>query len=113
MTLNNLNSEVVLAEFNTKKYLNTASWGSTMQETFNFLKLLNTLYDLEEVIIVSNIIDFRESTKGIDFDFIKFYLTNNKPEVYLSFLNNFNLKYYINSIGDAKKKILISSKNDG
>jgi len=102
MTLNNLDSEVILAEFNTKKYLNTASWGMCMQEIFNFLKLLNTLYDLEEIIIVSSIADFRESTKRIDFNFIKFYLTNNKPEVYLSFLKNFDLKYYINNIKYAK-----------
>jgi len=102
MTLNNLDSDVILEEFNTKKYLNTASWGMSIQEIFTFLKLLNTLYDLEEVIIVSSIADFRESTKRIDFDFIKSYLTNNKPNIYLSFLNNFNLKYYVNSIKDAK-----------
>ncbi len=102
MTQNNLDSEVVLAEFQTNKYLNTASWGMKMQDNFNFLKLLYSTYPIDKIIIVSNVVDFQKGNKRIDPDYIKYYLTKNNLGTTYSFLKNFNLSYYSENLKYAK-----------
>jgi len=87
----------------TKKYLNTASWGMNMQESFQFLKFLSSIYDLEDIIIVSNIVDFQLSNKRINFDFIHHYLAGNKKRTFIYFLKNLNLKYYVSMRKRAKE----------
>jgi len=102
MTQNNLDSEVILAEFQTTKYLNTASWGMKMQDNFNFLKLLYSIYPLDKIIIVSNVVDFQQGNKRMDSDFINYYLTNNNLGTSYSFMKNFNLSYYSENLKYAE-----------
>lgn len=101
ITLRNLHSEIIVNELHTDKYLNTASWGIKMNEAFYLLKLLDNIYDIDKVIIASNLADFQDGTKIIDYNFIKAYLSNDKAMTFFYFLKNFNLKYYITNIDYA------------
>jgi hypothetical protein len=95
MSLNNLHSETVTLELQSKKFINTASWGMSIRDDYDFLKSLNKIYKITSIIIVSNIIDFSEADKNIDFEFVKSYLNVRPLKIFLSFIRNFDLKYYL------------------
>ncbi|NNC85003.1 MAG: hypothetical protein HKN75_02910 [Bacteroidia bacterium] len=102
MTLNNLHSETVLTELQTNSFANTASWGMNLQEDYRLLKLFDELYDLKKVIIVSNVIDYTQISKRIDFDFIRHYLLHDPTYTALSLVKNLDLKYYGKNIKYAQ-----------
>jgi len=94
MTLNNLHSGTVTKELQSDKFLNTASWGMSMFDDYSFLKVLNHLYPVKSLIIISGFIDFKQPDKKIDYKFVENYLNNKNVQTCLYFLKNFNLKYY-------------------
>lgn len=103
MTLTNLHSEVIISEFQSEKYINTASWGSCMEDNYSLLNLFYGIYPVDVLIIVSNIGDFQEVTKDIDVAFVKDYLTGKIGDVIGIYFRNFNLSYYIDNYIYAKR----------
>jgi hypothetical protein len=98
MSLRNLDSKVIIQELQTDKYLNTASWGIKIQEAFYLLKVLNKIDAVKKVIISSNLIDFQDSNKTVNYDFISAYLKNNKKRTSFFAIKNFSLAYYRKNI---------------
>lgn len=103
MTQNNLHSKTTLANLDSRNYLNTSSWGMSLGDDFNLLKKLNSIYKIKQLIIVSNIIDFQQQDKHIDFKFVESYLKSDYFNIVVKFIQLFDLKYYKNNLTYAKK----------
>jgi hypothetical protein len=103
MTLNNLHSETVINKFKKNEYLNTAAWGLSMGDNYTYLKSLNKVYPLKHLIICSNIVDFQNNEKLIDFNYVESYLKDNDIISFIQFFNTFDIKYYTENWRYAKK----------
>lgn len=95
MTLNNLHSQTVINKLKTKKYLNVASWGMSIQEEYQLLKQLTLIYKPKKIIIACSIVDFKKNDKNIDYFLIHKYLSgHNELKHHLS---HFSSQYYFNN----------------
>lgn len=103
MTLNNLNSEVVVNEMHNTQLLNAASWGMSMGDDYSYIKsLLSSFHNVKQIIIVSNAVDFLLPEKTIDNQFVEDYLSDNKSKTFQGFVRTFDLNYYITNLRYAK-----------
>ncbi len=93
MTLNNLNSAIITKLVN-PSYINTASWGQSISDDYELIKIFNKVYKPKSIIISSNFMDFQNEWCKIKFNLIHPYLTNNYTKV------GFDLRY---NIKNAKK----------
>lgn len=101
MNLNNLNSESIVHTLQTEAYLNTASWGMSMDENYKMLQIFDEIYKPEILIISSNIMDFGSRGKNIKYNQITDYL---KSENTFKFhLINLRIQYYLDNFKYAKK----------
>ena len=101
MTLNNINSEVIVNDFGYQNYLNLASWGFKITDTEKFMKnMLPYFPNLKRVIISTNLMDFSDLQRNIHVDYskIRLYLSSDIG-CFLQYVP-FNLKYLFNN---AKK----------
>jgi len=96
MTLNNLDSEIVIKELKDDDYLNVSSWGLRISESYKLLKELHGIYKFNQFISVVNIVDFEKGSKKIDYGFLKYYLTNNILKTIYKAIYNLDLDYYKN-----------------
>ena len=98
MTLNNLDSDIVVKELKDDEYLNVSSWGLRISESYKLLKELYGIYEFNQFISVINIGDFEKGSKKIDYSFLKYYLTNNILKTIYTTIYNFDLDYYYKNI---------------
>ena len=70
MSLNNINSSSITKAYSDEQYLNLSSWGLTMEETFNLIKIYNKKYHPKTIIISSNYSDFKGSSQKIKYNLI-------------------------------------------
>ena len=113
MTLNNICSQTVIEELQSDSFLNTSSWGISMEDNFNLLKIFSEIYRPAVVIIVSNIGDFqkfKKLKKTIQYPLIKGYICSNDISVIYYYLKNFSLSYYLKNFLYEKK--VTSCSND-
>ena len=101
MTLNNLDSELIIQKFNSNSYLNLSSWGVSMKDNFDLLKIITVQSKPKFIILACNILDFHNNNKCINFTFLQKYL--NKEFYFLEMLQSFKLKYYLNNLGTSKR----------
>ena len=103
MTLNNLHTNTIKQYTNSDSYLNVASWGMSIMDDFEFLKMFDKMYDIDQLIISSNLMDFVHVEKNVDYPFIINYLHGKKINTYHSFIKNWDLRYYYKNIKYAHK----------
>jgi len=103
MSLNNLNSSVVVDRLNSKAYINTASWGMSIKDDFLFLKLIYPIYQPKTLIISSNIIDFQNEPKKIKYDVLENYLVSTGFKSQFYYFKTLNLKYFADSYKYARE----------
>ncbi len=111
MTLNNLYSEVVIENMKTTKYLNTASWGSSMDDNFYFIQLFTQLYNPKSILIVSNMTDFHQEKKEVNYDWVENYLQSNYFNTIKYAIRDFDKGYYVRSF-EYVKKVRFCANND-
>jgi hypothetical protein len=98
MTLNNLNSEVLVKALGTNKYLNAGAWGASFTDNYQLLKVLGQTYpSMKTLIISSNLIDFQHGVKSADYKVIADYLNPSKFRIDQYYLYHANMKYFVNS----------------
>ena len=105
MSLNNINSTSITKTHSNKKYLNLSSWGLSMEETFNLLKIYNKKYHPKTIIISSNYTDFKSSSQRIKYNLINEFLTSKKSIIY-------NLKFWNFRQAIRESRLLGMYKND-
>ncbi len=101
MSLNNLHSQTVVEKLGTTSFVNTASWGVNMEETFFLLKIVEEVYQPKTVILSSSLVDFMKSKKVFRYELIEGYLKRSKPGFYYYWIT-FDLKYFTNNFIFAK-----------
>lgn len=92
IAFNNLSSKVITESFNTQSYINMASWGLRIRDTYWIIK--NSIDDLKprKVIIASSAIDFNGPTISYNIDNLHDYL---EPSNLFYFqIDNFDPKYF-------------------
>jgi hypothetical protein len=98
MTLNNLNSEVLVKSLGTNKYLNVGAWGASFTDNYQLLKVLGQTYpSMKTLIISSNLIDFQHGVKSADYKVIADYLNPSKFRIDQYYLYHANMKYFVNN----------------
>jgi len=102
MSLNNLDSETIKKRLNTDSYLNLSSWGMSLKDIYNLLKIQSEIHKPHTLIMSSGIVDFQEVDKNVDYVTLEEYLRSNEKEEILFHLKCFNLKYYISKFKYAK-----------
>lgn len=108
--LNNMHSKTIVQRLHSDSYLNTSSWGTTMQDNYLLLKILCEIHTPNTLILASNITEFQLPSKKIDSSLLKNYLISSDFISNLYYLKCFDLRYYIDNFKYAKK--VRSSKND-
>ena len=106
MTLNNICSQTVTEELHTDSFLNTSSWGISMEDNFNLLKIFSEIYRPAIVLLVSNIGDFqkfKKLKKKIQYPLVHGYICSNDISVMYYYFKNFNLSYYLKNFLYEKK----------
>ena len=103
MTLNNLDSKVVMAELGTGSYLNLSSWGMSMSDIYQCLLAYSDFHLPSTVIISSTIGDFTVTNKDLKEGRIKSFLRSSNYTYPFYFLPNFNLKYYATNYPYSRK----------
>lgn len=103
ISLNNLSSDVIVENFNTRSYLNYGSWGLRMDIVYKLLRSISN--HPKKLIIASNIEDFSPNISKNPLKYIeaelKDFLGSNRT---LKFhLNHFNLIYYLENCSYYKK----------
>ncbi len=102
MSLNNLDSDVITDKLKTRSYLNLSSWGLSIQDNYELLKIYTSLYPHPKVLLISsNVIDFTTEKKKYDVKELKEYLRSADDWKY--HLKHFNLKYYLTTFRYCKK----------
>ncbi|GAB3961670.1 hypothetical protein GCM10028805_61120 [Spirosoma harenae] len=102
MSLDNLNSTVITQRLSTKSYLNAASWGMSIRDTYYLLKILHDIYPFKTLLVGSNIPDFQTTEKKVNYSVLKDYLTVSNGELYNVYIKTFNLRYYLDNTIIAK-----------
>jgi hypothetical protein len=104
MSLNNLHSKTILANLSREDdYLNTSSWGMSMEDNYGFLKFLGGMYKIDNLILASGMVDFRGKAKHIDFDFVESYLNDDPYKTFRKVIGHFKANYYFRNFIYAKK----------
>jgi hypothetical protein len=93
MSLDNLSSDVIINNFNTRSYLNLSSWGLTPKDMFFIIKIYSSIYKPSTVIIASNYLDFQSTDKEFDHKELTNYLKG-PPTEFSDFFINFSASYY-------------------
>jgi hypothetical protein len=101
MSLNNINSDVIVNKLKTNSYLNLSSWGLSMKDIFMMIKVYTSVHKPSTIILSSNYCDFQVRDKKFDYNEIRDYLTGVKPRMHYFFLN-FNLGYHFTNFAYAK-----------
>ncbi len=101
MSLNNLHSPTVVEKLGTTSFLNTASWGVNMEETFRLLIIVEEVYKPKTIILSSGLVDFMKSQKVFRYDIVEEYLKSERLGFYYYF-RTFDLKYFANNFIFAK-----------
>ena len=103
MTLNNLDSKVIVDEFNTTSYLNLASWGMSMGDIFTTLKAYTENNMPEKLIISSTIGDFSVEDKSLDQDLLSDVFSSADFNYFFYYFHDFNFKYLAENYKYVKK----------
>ena len=96
MTLNNIHSETIVEHFG-PDYLNISSWGQSIEEDYNLVKVFVPRYKPKTLIVSSNFMDFENNPIKIKFDLLDEYVFEKKM------LSGFDLRYNIKNSGDYRK----------
>lgn len=91
--LNNVYSPEILKHTNSETYLNTSSWGMTLQDYYELLKNLDKLYHPTSIYLVSTISEFSTPPKKIKTDLLKRYLTSSNTVADIFQIRYFSLNY--------------------
>lgn len=95
IALNNISSDEILSGFNTKSYINFATWGVKPTDVFTILKAYISEYKPKVIIYASNEIDFGFSDKGIKESDIRQRIKNpNNLITPFYYFTNLDLEYY-------------------
>lgn len=93
MSLNNLNSDVIINNFKTGSYLNLSSWGLTTRDIFFIIKIYSSIHKPFTVIISSTYQDFQSTDKEFNHKELSDYLKDSTSK-FNDFFLNFNANYY-------------------
>jgi len=107
MTLNNINSKIILEDFDKDQYINFGSWGFQISNSGEFLKnMMFAMPNLKYVIISTNLIDFSDwqAIKIKDFNKIRFYLTSKLDLNTIKIPLFFNINYYFKNAATNKAR---------
>jgi len=103
MTQANLESETLVHGLGDVSYFNFANWGFSIKDIRNFAGLVTELYRPSRVIIVSNVIDFRNAELEYDVSRIKKYLRSPfRPAWNLRY---FDMKYLLERTMDNRENL--------
>lgn len=103
ITLNDLNSDVVVKNLKDTSFLNISSWGLAMKDIYKLLKSYSMVHIPRILIVSSNMSDFYIEPKNFNYIDVGHYL--NSKNTFLYHVKNFNLKYYVmNSYNNKKYK---------
>jgi hypothetical protein len=103
MSLNNLDSKVIIEELKNDSYLNLSSWGMSMSDIYFTLQAYSELQLPKTVIISSNIGDFTVVNKALDKDLLASFLGSSNAAYPFYFMHHFNLKYFTSNLAYLKK----------
>lgn len=103
MSLNNLHSQTVIEELKSDKFINTSAWGMSVTDDYFFLKSLKKIYDIRELIIVTNLTDFAQKEKVVNYSTVENYLKTANASLLPSYTKNFNLDYYVTNLMENRK----------
>lgn len=93
MSLDNLNSDVIINNFKTDSYLNLSSWGLTTKDIFSIIKIYSSIHKPSTVIIASNYLDFQSTDKEFNHKQLTDYLKGS-TSTFDDFFINFSVNYY-------------------
>ena len=93
MSLDNLNSDVIVNNFKTNSYLNLSSWGLSPKDMFAIIQIYSSIHKPSTVIIASNYLDFQSADKEFNHKQLSDYLKGSTSE-FNDFFLNFNVNYY-------------------
>jgi len=93
MSLDNLNSDVIIKNFKTGSYLNLSSWGLSTKDIFSIIKIYSSIHKPSTIIVASNYIDFQSTDKEFNHKELSNYLEGTTSKLNDFFLN-FDVDYY-------------------
>lgn len=93
ISLNNLHSQAISQAFNTNRYINSASWGLNLEESYETFKILCKQSKPKTVIIASNVCDFYLNDKIIRFSAFERYIQSNNLLKVLCYLRTIDFPY--------------------
>jgi len=101
MSLNNIYSPSVTEYFNSNSFLNLSSWGLNIKDIYFLLKAYSKKSRPSTLVIVSNLGDFNDVEKKVDYDLLDDLLDGKNIET--AHLVHFKPKYYFTNIRFSKK----------
>lgn len=110
MTLNNISSKEIIDNFKGAGFLNVSSWGMSLKDDYEFLKVIGECYKPHTLILISNIVDFQDTEKAIDFNATRDYIKKSLQPSFYFHLKLFNLKYYLVNL--SKTRIIRSKQKN-
>lgn len=101
-SLNNLSSESIVDNFDSRSYINTSSWGMSTKDTYNFFKYIYPLFQPKTIFIASTVQDFQREEKIIRYSILNDFLRPDHSPI-LTHIITFKLNYYIRNLKYAHK----------
>ncbi len=102
MSLNNIHSRSMVDRYG-PEYLNISSWGQTIEEDYELLKIFAPRFKPKTLVISSNFMDFENNPITIKYNLLDTYVFENKP------LSGFDLRYNIKNAEDYR--LYLKEKN--
>ena len=101
MSLNNLNSNLIVEKFKTDSYLNYSSWGLNCHDIYSLLKIISARHKPSTLIVSSYLRDFMSIDKKFDTKQVSSYLNSSKTWCY--HFKKIELSYYLENYKLMKK----------
>ncbi|MFZ1332344.1 MAG: hypothetical protein WAR83_09145 [Flavobacteriales bacterium] len=95
MTLNNLNTEAVLAHYGDIAYLNAGAWGTGASEVQLLGSILARKYQPKTVIVATNMMDFKKEENVLAEDSASIATYVNGASTWCSYLAHWDAPYYL------------------
>ena len=97
IALNNFHTQTARKLLKSDAFLNAASWGMNMQDSYLFLKVLQEIYHPDTVILIGSVPDFERADKQTDYSLMKKYILSEDFMAGWYYLKCFNLRYYLDN----------------